>query len=287
MPARIGPYVVERRLGSGGMSIVYAGRDCRSGAAVALKVVRPAIGSGERLAHARLRLLREAWVLSQIRAPNVVGVLDVVATADQMFLVMELVHGMTLELWLCEPRSWQEIVGAYVDAGRGLEALHDLGVVHRDFKPANVLVGADGRIRLVDFGLAVPEGMGPAFSGIVMGTPSYMAPEQRHGAPASSASDQYSFCAALSEALSVFRKPGQHAAAPPRQVWEVLEQGLRIDPTRRHPSLSVLLRDLRAILRRRGLKQRRRRPAPRPGAPTAATKALPVRPRAPRPRSAA
>lgn len=278
-PDRIGPYLVEGRLARGGMSVVYAGRDPDSGRPVALKVVRPAIGSGEELRHARLRMLREAWILSQVRDPNVVTVLDVVASGDEMFLVLELIEGTNLERWLCDARSWQEVVAAFIGAGRGLIALHELGIAHRDFKPANVLVGTDGRILLTDFGLAVPEGLGAPTAGLVMGTPPYMAPEQQQGAGASVLSDQFSFCTALAEALSVFRDPEHRGPSPPPELWEVIDKGLRNDPATRHASMRHLLHQLKTSLRLHFSKQRRRALARPRRSTTVPTKPLVVDPR--------
>ncbi len=222
---RIGRYVVLRKLGSGGMGVVYAAFDEELDRRVALKFLqaemRGSLGSGA----AMLRLQREAQVMAKLSHPNVVAVFDVGTFEGQVFLAMELVDGLNLRSWLeAKPRSAREIVAAYLQAGRGLEAAHAAGILHRDFKPDNVIIDATGRVRVLDFGVAriddsvgsvrdvslaltevaprSPPVLGPLTTeGELVGTPAYMAPEQLQGKRVDSRSDQFAFCVALYEAL--------------------------------------------------------------------------------------
>jgi len=214
----VGRYTLTEVLGSGAMGVVYRAFDPMLGRHVALKSLHV---EDER---SRRRFVQEARAMARISHPNVVQVYDVVQTerpdglGDQWLIAMELVEGVTLEHWLSTPRSEDEIGEVFVAAGRGLAAAHAAGLVHRDFKPANVLVGRDGRARVTDFGLTLTaedrlptldDSIEPCSSrdpvltvpGLVVGTPAYMAPEQHRGAEVSAATDQFSFCAALYEAL--------------------------------------------------------------------------------------
>jgi serine/threonine protein kinase len=219
---QVGRYKIEEPLGSGAMGAVYRAEDpelCRS---LAVKMIRRA-DVGEAM---RARFIREARALARLNHPNVVTIHDVGEHERQTFIAMEYVRGKTLREWLCaERRSWPVVVQAYVAAGRGLAAAHAAGLVHRDFKPANVIVADDGRIVVVDFGLArrsdepeAPAGLeddGAAAqprdedplcvtvtrTGTRMGTPAYMSPEQLQGELTDTRSDQFSFCAALYEGL--------------------------------------------------------------------------------------
>jgi hypothetical protein len=220
-------YVVLDPLGEGGMGVVYAAYDSVLDRKVALKLLpRGNPDDGSEMSSGRARLLREAQAMARLSHPNVVAVYDVHQYGAHVFMAMELVDGQTLLQWLREqPRSWREILTAFLAAGRGLAAAHAAGLVHRDFKPTNVLVAKDGRVRVTDFGLARPHNTpaetGPATPapdtgpvkphsllelpltqrGAVMGTPAYMAPEQFRGATADARSDQFSFAVSLWEAL--------------------------------------------------------------------------------------
>jgi tetratricopeptide (TPR) repeat protein len=221
----VGRYVVEERIGAGGMGVVFRARDPALDRVVALKCLRP-----EYVAlHGESRLVREARGMAQLSHPNVVAVYGVEHQHGSLMLAMEHVHGKTLREWLGVPRPWPEIVGKLLDAGRGLAAAHAAGLVHRDFKPSNVLVGDDDRVRVMDFGLVRVErgrdtsvrslDMGQAQdsgvlavdelsddgertqAGILMGTVAYMALEQLEGHDADARSDQFAFCVSLWEAL--------------------------------------------------------------------------------------
>ncbi|HUQ05109.1 MAG TPA: protein kinase [Kofleriaceae bacterium] len=272
-------YVVLRRVGAGGMGVVYAAYDPQLDRKVALKLLRTGIGIGE--GEAKARLVREAQAIAQLSHPNVVAVYDVGATREgDVYVAMEFVEGDTLTQWLHRwERPWRDTLDIFREAGRGLAAAHGSGLLHRDFKPDNVLVGSDSRVRVTDFGLArslvtghtdesAPHRMatGPlrvtlTATGAVMGTPRYMSPEQLRGQDVSAAADQFSFCVALYEALY-----GQHPisgdtavkmvddnarALPPPEgtgvptwIWPLLQRGLDPQPQKRFPSMAALLVEL-------------------------------------------
>jgi eukaryotic-like serine/threonine-protein kinase len=228
-PARLGRFVLLKSVAGGGMGVIHRAFDPQLERPVALKLVHPRL-HGTQIA--RARLLAEARVLARLSHPNIVPVYEVLEIDDHVVMVMEMVEGKTLAEWEREkPRTWQEIIQVYVQAGRGLAAAHSLGIIHRDFKPANTIVGDDGRVRVLDFGLAkfsaggaadpspsdpntslqvartspavVATALHPALTetGELLGTIAYMSPEQLAGEPATPASDQFSFCVALFHAL--------------------------------------------------------------------------------------
>jgi len=245
-PNRVGRYRVEHRVGRGAMGDVYAARDDELGRRVAIKLVR----ADKVSSRARQRLLDEAAALARLSHPNVVDVFDVGTEGSHVYVAMGFVEGPTLGAWNAERSKTREaILDAYAAAGHGLQAVHDAGLVHRDFKPSNVLVGVDGIVRLSDFGLArEPTENG----GHGAGTAAYMAPEQEAGA-ATARSDQYSFCVALFEAL-YGRRPGEGEPASPRSprptVDTVLGRGLARAPADRFASMEQLLQALAAARRR-------------------------------------
>ncbi|MEM9489813.1 MAG: serine/threonine-protein kinase, partial [Myxococcota bacterium] len=156
---KLGRFVILDSLGRGGHGIVYSAYDPQLDRRVALKL----LNRRHRSEVIKTRFLREAQALARLSHPNVVPIYDVGVIDGQIFIVMEFVVGRTLRAWVAaEKRPWQEILAAYQQAGRGLSAAHEVGLVHRDFKPDNVQVGDDGRIRVLDFGLA--RGLGSARS---------------------------------------------------------------------------------------------------------------------------
>jgi eukaryotic-like serine/threonine-protein kinase len=215
----IGRYVVEGLLGVGGMGIVYTVRDTTLGRKVALKLLR---AKDDGLSNQRLA--REAKTMAALSNPHVVSVFELGEWQHQVFLVMELVDGMALGQWLrVLERSTSEILRVLRQAGQGLAAAHRAGIVHRDFKPANILVGHDGRVRVTDFGLSRAQATEAVANGSVLdaqpktlpqsleptkpdsalfGTPAYMSPEQLAGERVDARSDQFSFCVTLVEALT-------------------------------------------------------------------------------------
>ena len=275
-----GRYVLERKLGEGGMGVVWLGRDRELDRGVAVKILT---GVGDRASLSRMR--REARAVAQIRHPNVAAVFDVDVDARPPFIVMEYVEGGDLRAWLRrEPRpGWKAIVEAFEQAGAGLAAAHREGLVHRDFKPGNVLVG-NGRIRVADFGLARPSAgaerdpsteIGGSVdatltrSGVAVGTPSYMAPEQHEGGPVTPAADIFAFACSLYEGLygqrafagadaselARAKAQGPPPAPPdsevPSRVYSVVARGLAADPHQRWPSMQDFVAALRRVHRRR------------------------------------
>ncbi|MCR9164560.1 MAG: serine/threonine-protein kinase [bacterium] len=277
-PNRIGRYVVIKRIGAGGMGVVYAAYDDKLDRKVAVKLLRP--GRGPVSETARQRLLREAQAIARLPHRCVVQVYEVGTYDDEVFIAMEYVEGSTLKQW--QPsRDWRDILARYVDAGRGLCAAHAAGIVHRDFKADNVLVRAsDLAVRVVDFGLArterqdvlgdtagevAPDAEDTSLTrtGLIMGTPAYMAPEQHLASATDARTDQFSFCASLFEALYGYRafagerldelranvlagkvEPAPRYTAVPEHIHRTLARGLAVDPAQRHPTMEALLEQL-------------------------------------------
>ncbi|HWB79314.1 MAG TPA: serine/threonine-protein kinase, partial [Nannocystaceae bacterium] len=284
----VGRYIVLEKVGAGGMGVVYAAYDPDLDRRVALKIVQP---KRLRNPEALGRMLREAKSLAQLAHPNVVAVHDVGETKGGVFLAMEFVRGQTLSRWRAQSRpSWRECLAVMIAAGEGLAAAHDKGLVHRDIKPDNVMITPAGlhepiRVRVMDFGLARPKKgddssppvrVDPADSiigsdsdpksdditrdGAIVGTPSYMAPEQFEGAPVEAAADQFAYCITLWEALYGRRpfagltfeamsmavtqgriEPPPKKTAVPRWLHRVLLRGLSAKPDDRWPSMHALL----------------------------------------------
>jgi tetratricopeptide (TPR) repeat protein len=281
---RVGRYLVLGAAGRGAMGTVYAAYDPHLGRKVALKLLHHPRSGGRRLEDLELRLLREAQTMAQLTDPNVVSVHDVGRHGDDLFVAMDFVEGVSLRAWIEErPRPWREVVGKLLQAGRGLAAAHRAGIVHRDFKPDNVLLRAsDGRVCVTDFGLARTLGTGltdsdPSLagesplvgsltrSGAIVGTPAYMAPEQLSGNIADARADLFAFCVALYEALYRERpfpgrtldeiqeairtgniRPPPAGDKVPTWIRRVLVKGLHADPALRPPSMDALLRALSA-----------------------------------------
>ena len=254
------------------MGVVYSARDPDLDRNVALKVLRPELSVEVR---SRARLLGEARAMAQLSHPNVVPVYDVGVLDDHVFIAMELVDGVTLRRKLDRTTPWRTVVEIYIQAARGLAAAHAAGLVHRDFKPDNVLYGVDGRIRVVDFGLVaadplepVPPGSPPrgnigagieTTAGVVLGTPAFMAPEAMRGEVTDPRADQFSFCVAMFHGLygeyphtgatladraeqisrGAIKKPV--STQVPDRIYRILVRGLRARPEDRYPSMEALV----------------------------------------------
>lgn len=230
-----GRYRLGTRLGVGGMGAVYEAWDPELGRRVAVKLMRPRSGPDATEAQARLR--REAQSMAALHHPNVLSIFDVGLTPSGVFLAMPLIEGLDLARWLHEERpGYARIVEVFCAAGRGLSAAHAARIVHRDFKPTNVLIGRDLGVFVADFGIAalVADDSSPdardeeqtlpqprlTRRGSAMGTPAYMAPEQHEGRPVDARSDQFSFCVALYELLYGVRPfLGPSVLALARQKW--------------------------------------------------------------------
>ncbi|WP_394829336.1 protein kinase domain-containing protein [Pendulispora albinea] len=241
-------------LGSGGMGVVHMAFDPELDRKVAIKFLRPELGDIS--AEAEGRLLREARAMARLTHPNVATVYDVGAAFGRIFVAMELFDGGTLAHWIREqPRATREILEHFEKAGAGLRAAHEKGLVHRDFKPDNVLLGRDGRVCVTDFGLVHArvfdgelEHDGRAHdpvvteNGVRFGTPAYMSPEQHRGMPTDARSDQFSFCVALYEALYGERP---FRGSTPRELLAAIEAGPTALPAKARDgrNLSAKVRD--------------------------------------------
>ncbi len=272
---KLGRYVVLGRLGVGGMGVVLSAYDTTLDRRVALKLLHEHT-SNDPENHARL--LREAQALAKLSHPHVVSVYDVGELRGRVFISMEFIGGPNLRQWLSlEQRTVANILAVFRGAGKGLLAAHDAGIVHRDFKPDNVLIGADGEAHVTDFGLALeanvplPDSARGSSShsasarltqtGAIMGTPAYMPIEQHAGLPTDHRSDQFSFCVSLFEALHGVRpfaganahelclsigrsKLPARPSTVPRYIRRALVRGLAPKAEDRFPSMRALLRAL-------------------------------------------
>ncbi|HEY0139209.1 MAG TPA: protein kinase, partial [Nannocystis sp.] len=277
-PRTIGRFMVLRQIGSGAMGVVYSAYDPELDRRIAIKLLHPSLryqydGIGDS------RLLHEAQAMARVSHPNVAAIYEVGVVGEQVFIAMELVRGQTLREWVtARRRSWREVVDVYLQAARGLIAAHEQGIIHRDFKPENALIGDDGRVRVLDFSLArssTPEPDRRALdealttgdvagiqSAQAVGTPAYMPPEQALGAVADGRADQFSFCVALYEALygrrpftgesttelikDILRENIRPPASARLPSWltRALLRGLRPAPDQRWPSMAALVAEL-------------------------------------------
>ena len=288
----VGRYLLLDRMGVGGMGVVFSAYDPELDRKVAVKLLRVAAANSR---EGQARLLREAQAMARLQHPNVLAVFDAGTFGDEVFIAMELVEGSTLTQWLrAGRRGWRQVLERFLGAGRGLASAHAAGLVHRDFKPDNVLIRKDGRVCITDFGLARELGATEVTAlpssgaevmkdegqltrtGALLGTPAYMAPEQMLGGAVDTRTDQFSFCVALYEALhgerpfagetwealreSLLRDEVRSAPKGvdvPRWLRGVVLRGLSREPTARFPSMEALL----AELERGPLAVRRRRMA--------------------------
>ncbi|HLT35603.1 MAG TPA: serine/threonine-protein kinase, partial [Enhygromyxa sp.] len=291
--AVFGRYVLVETIGRGAMGEVWMAIDPDLDRKVALKLLR-----ADRIARAedRARLDAEARAMARLTHPNVVTIHDVGSLGDRLFIAMEFVAGQPLDRWIAAgPRSCEEVLAIMRQAAAGLAAAHDVGLVHRDFKPANVMIGEDGRVRVLDFGLARPEGSvaelddGRAVaraiavdrseagaSRKIQGSPAYMSPEQHRGAAVDARSDLFSFCVTLFEALygvrpfrganrltvalaiiegRISEPPADARARVPDWIHAIVLRGLAGEPNQRFPDMESLL----AALERSPEQRRRRR----------------------------
>ncbi|MFO7561992.1 MAG: serine/threonine-protein kinase [Enhygromyxa sp.] len=287
-----GRYVLVERIGRGAMGEVWMAIDPDLDRKLALKLLR-----ADRLARPedRARLDAEARAMARLSHPNVVTIHDVGSLGDQLFIAMEFVAGEALDQFIARgPHPWEEVLAIMRQAGAGLAAAHDVGLVHRDFKPANVIVGEDGRVRVLDFGLARPESSVAERDGEVVarsiavdrselgasrkiqGSPAYMAPEQHRGVGVDARSDLFSFCVTLFEALygvrpfrggnrmavalaiiegRISEPPADARARVPDWVHAIVVRGLASEPAQRFADMQALL----AALERSPEQRRRRR----------------------------
>ncbi|NUO53396.1 MAG: serine/threonine protein kinase, partial [Polyangiaceae bacterium] len=251
---KVGRFELGAKIGSGGMGVVYRARDPELERDVAVKILRTEAKPE--------RLLAEARAMARLEHPNVVGVYEAGTSDGRAFVAMELVRGQSLGVWLEErERSQEEILDVFRSAARGLDAAHRAGIVHRDFKPANVLVSAEGEARVADFGLAgdapadddAVSSRAPLSATRAAGTPFYMAPEVLDGARATAKSDQFAFGVSLYEALTG-RRPFEakslaelrkaQATPPPtprtvsRRLHKAIDRMLSRDPDARFESMA-------------------------------------------------
>jgi tetratricopeptide (TPR) repeat protein len=271
---RLGRYVLLGRLGAGGSGVVFRAHDPELDRDVALKIVLPSADRDR-----DRRVVDEARAMARLTDAHVVPVYDAGTSGSAIYIVMQYMRGGTLALWLTTPRSWKEILARFIEAGRGLQAAHEIDVVHGDFKPANVLLDERGRSLVADFGLAARMSSGAALEGgagdgdatpVRGGTPLFIAPEAVSTRSADARADQYAFCVALYSALwgrppfsaaeleslqhakstEAFEAPSGRALV----LWPIVRRGLRARPEQRHPSMAALL----AALERERDRPRRR-----------------------------
>ncbi|MBV1861768.1 MAG: serine/threonine protein kinase, partial [Nannocystaceae bacterium] len=274
VPGRLGRFALLRELGSGGMGVVYAAYDERLDRKVAIKLLH-ASATGE--SEGRARLVREAQAMAKVAHPNVAHVYEVAQQGHRVYVVMQFIDGVDLAAWReRDAPSWTEAARAYLQAGRGLEAAHAAGLVHRDFKPSNVMIDGSGHVRVLDFGIARAtdavtsivrdEGISPVDTGelrtrtgALVGTPAYLPPEVLRGKKADQRSDQFAFCVSMYEtiygrrpfddgdaadlivALLEGKPPKKPESNVPGWVFRVLSRGLRADPAQRYDSMESLL----------------------------------------------
>ena len=280
---RLGRYVIVGVLGQGGMGVVYAGYDPELDRKVALKLLyRGATG-----AEARMRTLREAQAMARLQHPNVVTIHDVGTADERVWLAMEHVEGVTLRQWLKQAaRGWRPVLEVMRAAARGLAAAHAAGLVHRDVKPENIMIGEDGRVRVMDFGLArAGDAAAPplravsgssmlrsdlTLAGSLLGTPAYMAPEVLFGASGDVRADVFSWCVTCWEAVYGERpfagetieqlrknvgasklRAARAGVELPGELRRALERGLAALPAERYASFEQILVAVDAALRRR------------------------------------
>jgi serine/threonine protein kinase len=266
-------YRIDGVLGAGGMGVVYRATDLRLNRPVAIKF----LSEGLLDPAARARFHREAQTASALNHPHILTVHDVGDLNGRQYLVTELIDGGTLDEWVGQldgRRDWRRIVELLAGVGDGLAAAHDAGILHRDVKPANVLVSRNGHAKLADFGLAKPSDNGAevtnhTVAGVAIGTIAYMSPEQASGRRVDARSDVFSFGVLLYEMLEGCGPfPGRrdveimqsilHVAPRamsddlPDALRAIVEKALEKDPAERYQTMRELVVDLRRVLRKTG-----------------------------------
>jgi hypothetical protein len=281
--ATLGRYAIVEAIGSGGMGLVFRARDTELGREVALKVLRTGPSAGDEI---QRRLLREGQAMAKVLHDNLAILFDIGADRGRVFVAMELLDGGTLRAVVNDKQTpWRAKLGAVIAAGRGLAAAHAAGLIHRDFKPDNVLLTKGGRVKVVDFGLARADreavstgdaAHAPDLSaqltqtGALLGTPAYMAPEQHAGEVVDARSDQFAFAVTAWEAIygqrpfpseaysSLVAAVRGHQITPPPKgtgvpaaLDGVLRKALSPDPEDRFPSMEATLAAIEDAIRPR------------------------------------
>lgn len=269
-PERIGPYIIEHKIGSGGMGTVYLAHHAETGQEVAVKVLPPALAREEGFV---ARFEREIESLRKLRNPNIVSLLSSGADESTPYYAMEYVEGETLTDRLRREKRlpWRDVVQYSVQICSALKAAHDAGIIHRDLKPSNLLLDKDNNIKLTDFGVAQVFAAGRlTMTGGIIGTAEYMSPEQAHGRRATKKSDLYSLGAVMFTMLTgrppfvgkttlevihkhkygTFDKPSRYVEGIPRRLEEIICQLLEKEPDDRYPDAFMLSKRLEEVLRR-------------------------------------
>ncbi|MCA9073142.1 MAG: serine/threonine protein kinase [Planctomycetaceae bacterium] len=267
---RIGPYIIDHKIGSGGMGTVFLAQHAETGEDVAVKVLPPTLARESGFV---ARFEREIESLKMLRNPQIVALMDSGVDEDMYYYAMEYVEGETLTDRLRREKRlpWREVIGFSLQICSALKSAHDAGIVHRDLKPSNLLLDKNNNIKLTDFGVAQVFAAGRlTMTGGIIGTAEYMSPEQAHGRRATKKSDLYSLGAVMYTMLTgrppflekstleviqkhkygTFDRPSRYVEGIPRRLEESVCQLLEKDPDKRFPDALVLSRRLEEILRR-------------------------------------
>lgn len=267
-PERIGPYLIDRKIGSGGMGNVYLGRQETTGLEAAVKVLPASLAREEGFV---LRFTREVEALRKLRHPNIVSLYDSGVDGETYYYAMEYVDGDTLTQRIRREKRipWRDAVEMTIQICGALKAAHDAGVIHRDLKPSNLMIAAEGTVKLTDFGVAQVFATAKlTVTGGVIGTAEYMSPEQSQGQRATKRSDLYSLGAVLyvmltgrppftgattveiiqKQRFGRFDRPKLYVPDIPSWLDDLVGQLLEKDPDKRPPDAYVLSRKLQEIL---------------------------------------